>query len=224
MILQNTTGTFPLRAPLSGALTNGAAFPKKLNQKALDGLFTLVAQEEFALRPEQPLGQAAALDQEEPVPAAGRHALVDIFEPIKGRDDVEQGGAFDALGMIPQQPVRDAGAAVVPRHAKALEAERLHRLDLVLRQCALGVGGKIGPGRRLRTVAVAAQVGDHQREVLRQSRRHLAPHHMRLRIAVQQEQRRPAATRHQVDFGTGGGDAALCKPGKEIGHFYSVRK
>jgi hypothetical protein len=67
-------------------------------------------------------------------------------------------------------------------------------------------------------VAIAAQVGDDNREILRQAGRHLAPHHMRLRIPVEQQQRRPATACHQVDRRAGGLDLPLFEAGKEVGH------
>jgi hypothetical protein len=41
---------------------------------------------------------------------------------------------------------------------------------------------------------------------------------MRLRISVEQQQRRPATTRHQVDCRAGGLDLPLLEAGKEVGH------
>jgi hypothetical protein len=73
----------------------------------------------------------------------------------------------------------------VAGHHEAVEAEGAHRLGLVLRQGTFRVGDLVWAGRRLRTVAVAAQIGDHQREFLGETRRDLAPQQMRLRIAVQ---------------------------------------
>src|SRR6516164_2616693 len=52
---------------------------------------------------------------------------------------------------------------------------------------------KLSAGRRLRAVAIAAQIGHDDGEILRQARRHLAPHYMGLEIAVEQQQRRSAA-------------------------------
>jgi hypothetical protein len=72
-------------------------------------------------------------------------------------------------------------------------AERRHHLDLVQRQRAFRIVDEIVAGRRLRAVAIAAQIGHDDGEILRQARRHLAPPHMGLGIAVEQQQRRPAA-------------------------------
>ena len=47
--------------------------------------------------------------------------------------------------VVAQQPMGDAGAAVVAGDAEPLEAERRHRLDLVQRHRAFRIGGVIGP-------------------------------------------------------------------------------
>jgi hypothetical protein len=92
-----------------------------------------VAQKELGLSADQPLRQAARLDQEEPVIARRRGLLVDRLKAVEGRNDVEQCQSLDALGVIARQAVGDPGATDVPSDSKALEAERSHRLDLVLR-------------------------------------------------------------------------------------------
>jgi hypothetical protein len=57
-----------------------------------------VAQKEFRLGADQPLRQAARLDQKEPVIARGCGLLVDRLEAVERRHDVEQRQALDALG------------------------------------------------------------------------------------------------------------------------------
>ena len=53
----------------------------------------------------------------------------------------------------------------------------------------------VGVARRLRAVAVAAQVGGDDREALGEPRRDLVPHDVGLRVAVQEQQRRAGAAR-----------------------------
>jgi hypothetical protein len=65
--------------------------------------------------------------------ARRRGLLVDRLKAVEGRNDVEQCQSLDALGVIARQAVGDPGATDVPSDSKALEAERSHRLDLVLR-------------------------------------------------------------------------------------------
>jgi hypothetical protein len=120
--------------------------------------------------------------------------------------------------VVAQQAVGHPRAAVVPGDGEPVEAERRHRLDLVERQRPLGIGREIGAGQRLRAVAIAAQIGRDDGEVLGQARRHLAPHRMGLRVAVQQQQRRAAAAGHQVDARARGLDPLPAKSGEEIGH------
>ena len=81
--------------------------------------------------------------------AAGRGLLVDRLEAVERRDDVEEGGALDVLGMVAQEAVRDPGAAVVPGHPKPLMPKRRHRLDLVPGERALRIGRMVGGRRRL---------------------------------------------------------------------------
>ena len=96
--------------------------------------------------------------------------------------------------MVEREPVRDAAAAVVADHREALVAERAHQRDQVGGHRPLAVLRVVERGRRCRRglgrVAVAAQVGDDEAEVGRQRARDAPPHRVRLRIAVQQQQRR----------------------------------
>ena len=160
-------------------------------------------------------GKPARLDQEEPVPAPGRRLLVDRLEAVERRHDVERRRALDLVGMVAQQAMGDPRAAVMPGDRELVEAERRHHLDLVERQRPFRIIREIGAGRRFRAVAVAAQIGDDDGEVLGQARRHLAPHHMGLRVAVQQQQRRAAAAGHEVDRRARGLDPALGEAGKK---------
>ena len=96
--------------------------------------------------------------------------------------------------MIERQPVTNPSAAIVARQAETGEAERIHNFSHGRRHGALCIGRVIGVGVRYRGPAVAGQVGDHQREMLCEHRRHAMPHHVRLRMAVQQQERRSAAS------------------------------
>ena len=102
--------------------------------------------------------------------------------------------SLDALRMIEREPVRDASAAVVADDGEALVAERAHQRDHVGRHRALAVLRVIELGRRRRRrlgrVAIAAQVGNDEREVGGERARDAVPHRVRLRVAVQQQQRR----------------------------------
>ena len=102
----------------------------------------------------------------------------------------------------------DPAAAVVAGEHEALVAERRHDLDHVLRHRALGVGGVLRVGGRLAAVAVAAQVGADDGEALGQRRRHAVPHGVGLRIAVQEQERRPRAADPRPDRGLARCDVA----------------
>ena len=119
------------------------------------------------------------------MPARGRGLLVDRLEAVERRHDVEQCQALDLFGVVARQTVGDPRAAVMAGDHKPLEAKRRHRLDLVERQRPLAVVFVVRAGRWLRAVAIAAQIRDHEGEFGGQPRRHLAPHQMRLGVAVQ---------------------------------------
>jgi len=108
--------------------------------------------------------------------------------------------------LVERQAVRDARTAVVTDDGEALEAERAHDRDLVVRHRALRVRPVVGRRGRLVARAIAAQVGHDHREVGGQGRSDLVPHDVRLRIAVQQQQRRPVARPAQVDARLAGVD------------------
>jgi hypothetical protein len=96
----------------------------------------------------------------------------------------------DGFGVVQDQPLCDAGAAVVAGQGELGEAELAHEPCLVMGHRPLGVDQPGGIGSGLARVAVAAQVRQHDRVVPRQGGGNAAPHQMVLRIAVQQQQRR----------------------------------
>ena len=116
--------------------------------------------------------------------------------------------------MVERHAKRRARASIVPGHVEPLEAEMLHHLDLVLGHAAERVVAVIRPAAGLPAVAVAAQVGTDDREVLREPRRDQVPRHQRQWIPVQQEHRRPAATVSEVDraLGIAGLDLDVLEP------------
>jgi hypothetical protein len=130
----------------------------------------------------------------------GRERLVGASVHDARRRDVQHGDALDDGGMIQAKPMRDPATAVVPGDPKTREAERAHQLDLIARHRPLRIIGVTLAAVRLRRVAVAAQIAAHDGEALREARRDGVPHRVRLRVAVQQEQRRAAAADDAVDF------------------------
>ena len=156
-------------------------------------------EEEIRIGADQPLRQAIGLREEIPVPVAEPEGHVGAPEMLGGRQDVEHRQLQHALRVVERQAIGAAPAAVVPGDEERLEPELAHHRDLVARHRPLRVRRVVGRGRRLRAVAVAAQIGRHHREVARQARRHLVPHHVGLRMAVQQQERRPAAAMAHAD-------------------------
>ena len=88
------------------------------------------------------------------------------LEQRERRDDVEHRRAFDRAGVVERHPPRHPPAAVVARHAEAVEAERGHRRDHVRGHRPLAVAGVVVAAGRLAAVAVAAQVGADHGEAL----------------------------------------------------------
>ena len=91
------------------------------------------------------------------------------------RNDVEDGGAQDLVGMIETHAVQHAGAAVVAGGEEFVVAERRHHLDLVLRHGAERIVFMVVAARRLFGIAVAAQIGGDHGEVLGQFWREFLP-------------------------------------------------
>src|SRR5262249_40068883 len=101
-------------------------------------------------------------------------------------------------------------AAIMAGGVEALEPERGHHLDLVLRHGAERIPAVIRAARRLFRIPVAAQVGGDHGEFARQARRDLVPGQVRERIPVQQQERRSVAAADRddaraagLDFGAG---------------------
>ena len=95
-------------------------------------------------------------------------------------------------GMIEREPIGDAGAAVVAGKAEAHEP--IFSISSIItspwRVCCRAYGPAASRGSR---PAVAGQVRHDQGEFFRELRRDAVPHHIALRIAVQQKQRRSVA-------------------------------
>ena len=111
-------------------------------------------------------------------------------------------------GMVERHPVRHASAAVVPADMPFGMTEGRHHLDLIVRHRPERISGVIRPPIGLRAVAITAQIRRDHGELLGEARRDLVPHHVRQRVAVQQQQRRTGAAVAQVDPRAGSFD--LC--------------
>ena len=142
---------------------------------------------------DQSLWQRCGLGKECPVPVQERQLSVSARPHLPGRDDVENRGRGQTVGVVQRHPVGDTPTTVVAGDGETLIAQSRHGLDLIDRQGSLGVRGviaaRVGPQRR----PVACEVGGDNGEMLGQEGCHRVPHHVCLRIAVQQQQRRSAA-------------------------------
>jgi len=113
-------------------------------------------------------------------------------------NDVEHREPPHARRMVEREPVRDARAAVVAGDEEALVPEARHELDHVARHRALRVGAVLRGGRRLERPAIAAQVRADDAVAARERRCDLVPHRVRLRVAVQEKERRALAAAAQA--------------------------
>ena len=142
-----------------------------------------------------------------------RHAV----QHFVGRNDVEDGELRDAVGMIEGHAVRDASAAIVAHHRKFLKSQTGHHLDLVLGHGALGIVQVIFAVGGFAAVSVTAEIGRHNGKFFGELRSDVAPFDVRLRIAVQEKQRRPASRGDKVDRGARSFRCEAFEPGKKSG-------
>src|SRR5579883_3446989 len=131
------------------------------------------------------------------------HAL----ELFKRRYDIEYGRAADALRMIQCQTVGYPRASIMSGDVELLEAECAHYLDQIQCHRPLGVGQMVMVAAGLAAGAITAKVWRDDREVFCQLGRHLVPHYVGLRVAMDEHERSAiAASRYRL-FGSGGFDA-----------------
>jgi hypothetical protein len=167
------------------------------------------------------LGQRLRLGEEEPVPVGEAEVQVGRPQGVPGRDDVEDGELRHRLREVQGHPVGHPGAPVVADDRELLEAEIAHHQRLVPRHRALGVALVGGAAGRLATVAVTAQVGEHDRVVKGEDGRDVVPHHVGLRVAVQQQDGRAtvvAADQRVNPYPSGGESEPLKQVGQRNGH------
>ncbi len=142
---------------------------------------------------------------------------VATLEHLERRRDVEHRESVHAIPVVDREPVGDARTTVVADEMEALEAERSHYLDHVLRHRPLRVIGVIGQPARFGRLAVTAEVGAHDRVTLREARRDLVPAGVRLGVAVKQQHRLAVASTRQVDARVRRADEATCETGEQTG-------
>src|SRR5665213_1742646 len=182
----------------------------------------LEAQEEIGIARDQRLRQRRGLREKRPVIDLQRVKPVHAIPIVIGRQDIEHGEPRQPPGMIEREAIGHPAAAIVPGEREMYVAELLHRFHHRLRHRALGVGRMIRVALRHVGPAIARQIGDDQREGVREFGRDAMPLHMGLRKTVQQQQRRPLAADAGEDASRTGVDPFGGKAGIEvgkIGHF-----
>src|ERR1700722_17720049 len=90
-----------------------------------------VAQVVFGITAYQCFGQATRLNEEEPMIIGGGDEFIQSLEDLGRWDDIQYSRTNDAIWMIQQKAVRYTSAAIVSRHAKAIEAQSSHHGNLI---------------------------------------------------------------------------------------------
>ena len=150
-------------------------------------------EERLRVGSDEPLGQRRGLGEERPVPISDREGSVGAGPDFSGRNDVEDREPLDPVGMVDRHAVGHASPAVVARHGEAFEAQCSHRLDLVTGHRSLAVRGVVGRRLRSKRHPIPRQIRGDDGMPLGEDGCGGVPHLVRLRIAVQQQQRRAAA-------------------------------
>lgn len=114
------------------------------------------------------------------------------------RHNVEDGDARDTGGMIERKAVGDSAAAVVPGDTERNVPKPRHDGYDVVSHNTLGIALTCVRSRD-RGPTVAPEIGRNDSEMLGEIGRQMPPHHVRLRVAVQQQQGRPFAADASMD-------------------------
>ncbi|CAN5749782.1 hypothetical protein BH20ACT23_BH20ACT23_19380 [soil metagenome] len=99
----------------------------------------------------------------------------------------KDGQLRDDFRMIQRQTVGDAAASVVAGNKEALETQSGHQPDLIQGHRPLRIWLVIGSGVRFRAVAVAAEVGRDDGEMVGQSGSEPVPHDVCLWMPMEEE-------------------------------------
>ena len=116
----------------------------------------------------------------------------------------------------------DARAAIMRDDIEAVEAQHGHHRDLIGRHRALRIIRVRGIARQFFAVAITAQVGRDDREAFRKLGHNLVPGQMRLRVAVEQQQRRSRTADRGADAHAVRIDVPPAEPRHEFGIFGTI--
>jgi hypothetical protein len=99
------------------------------------------------------------------------------------------GHGGDAFGVIECHSVGDASAAVVSGDGELVVAECLHHLDEIVADLPLGIGGVVVRHWRAEGGAITGEVCDDHGVLVGEGVNDRVPHHMALRVSVQEQNR-----------------------------------
>ena len=170
------------------------------------------------VRLDQHLGQRVRLGQHQPVIGLHRQPDREVVPHRVRRHDIEHGEASDGLRMVQRHAVSDARPAVMAHHGEPVVPEALHQGNEVLCHGALGIGLVLGVIFGAGGIAITPQVRHHAGEALHQRGRNLVPHGMRLRKAMDQQQRRAGAADARENLDAGAGVPVFLRAWEERAH------
>ena len=88
------------------------------------------------------------------------------------------------------EAVSDPRATIMTNQIELLESQQAHQLDLIASHRPEAVGSVVPASRRLRAITITAKIRCDDRVTLRQRRRDVVPHRVRLTPSMQQKHRR----------------------------------
>src|SRR5579863_5135195 len=106
--------------------------------------------------------------------------------------------------MVERQAMRDAPAAIVSHHSELLISEAGHQFHLVQSHGAFGIFNVVIAAGWFAAVPISTQIRGHDGIFFSEHRSDDAPFDMRLRIPVQQKERRPVSRGDKMNGSAGG--------------------
>jgi hypothetical protein len=141
-------------------------------------------EEKVRIGTNQALRQIKLLREQKLVIGVGPETLVGSRPHICRRNDRQGDQRRYGLRVIERQPIADPGAAIVSYDGKFFEAEPLHDGELVGRHRSFRIGAMMLIGLRRAGIAIAAQIGRDDGEILGERRGNTMPGNMSFGIAV----------------------------------------
>src|SRR5215212_9508200 len=155
----------------------------------------------FRGRRQDALGKRFRLSEQRPRPEGKRESCIGAIPYGLRRQDVKNGEPVDTIRMVKGHAIGDATATIMSSDREARKSKPLHHGHHVLRHGSLRIWRMVPGGGRAAAAPVAAKIDADNRKVAGKQRRDAAPHQVRLRKAVQQENRRPGPVRAHENAG-----------------------